>query len=179
MSAFVRGMLQPLALPTHALALLALGLLISQQQARRRLLLSAAFVAGLAAGLAAIALAVGPTPAADVVLAAAGLAGLLVAIGRPLPALGCALLVAVAGAALGLDSPPQATSIAAGTIMLIGTGLGASLALAFVVAGALAGALAGAQGPAWPRIGVRVLGSWIAASAMLVLALRFARGQLL
>jgi urease accessory protein len=177
MSAFVRGMLQPLALPTHALALLALGLLISQQHARRRLLLSAAFVAGLAAGLAAIALAVGPTPAADVVLAAAGLAGLLVAIGRPLPALGCALLVAVAGAALGLDSPPQATSIAAGTIMLIGTGSGASLALAFVVAGA--GALAGAQGLAWPRIGVRVLGSWIAASAMLVLALRFARGQLL
>jgi hypothetical protein len=60
--------------------------------------------------------------------------------------------------------------------MLIGTGLGASLALALVVAGA--GALVGVQGLVWPRIGVRVLGSWIAASATLVLALRFARGQL-
>jgi urease accessory protein len=176
MSGLVRGLLHPLLLPAHALALLALGLLISQQHARRRLLLSATFVAGLVAGLAAIALAAGPTPAADVVLAAAGLAGLLVAIGRPLPALACAALAVVAGAALGLDSPPQATSIAAGTIMLIGTGLGASLALALVVAGA--GALVGVQGLVWPRIGVRVLGSWIAASATLVLALRFARGQL-
>jgi urease accessory protein len=177
MSGFVRGLLHPLVLPAHALALLALGLLISQQNAQRRLLLSAAFIAGLAAGLAAIAFAVGSTPAADVLLAAAGLAGILVAIGRPLPALGCALLAAVAGAALGLDSPPQATSIAAGTMMLIGTGLSASLALAFVVAGA--GCLVGARERVWPRIGVRVLGSWIAASAMLVLALRLARGQLL
>jgi len=30
----------------------------------------------------------------------------------------------------------------------------------------------------WCRIGARILGSWIAASAVLVLALRFARGQL-
>jgi hydrogenase/urease accessory protein HupE len=177
MSDFIPGLLHPLALPAHALALLALGLLIGQQPARRRLLLSAAFAAGLAAGLVAIARAVGPTRAADVLLAAAGLTGLLVAIGRPFPVPAAALLAAVAGAALGLDSPPQATSIAAGTLTLIGTGLGASLALALVVAGA--GALAGAKGLAWPRIGVRVLGSWIAASAILVLALRFARGQLL
>ncbi len=176
MTDFVRGLLHPLALPAHALALLALGLLIGQQQARRRPLLSAAFIAGLAAGLSAIALAVGQTPAADVLLAAGGLAGILVAIGRPLPALACALLAAVVGVALGLDSPPDAISIAAGTIMLIGTGLGASLMLAIVVGGA--GWLVGAQDKAVPRIGMRILGSWVAASAMLVLALRFARGGL-
>jgi urease accessory protein len=177
MSGFVRGLLQPLVLPAHALALLALGLLISQQHAHLRLLPLAAFVAGLAAGLTAIALAVGPTPAADVLLTGAGLAGSLVAIGRPLPTFVCALLAAVAGAAFGLDSPPEAISIAAGTIILIGTGLGASAALALVAAGA--SYLVGGRERDWPRIGVRVLGSWIAASAILVLALRFARGQLL
>jgi hypothetical protein len=85
------------------------------------------------------------------------------------------LLAAVAGMALGLDSPPEAISIAVATTMLIGTALGASLALALVVAGA---SYVGAQKWAAPRIGMRVLGSWIAASALLVLALRFARGQL-
>jgi urease accessory protein len=174
MSHFLRGVLQPLALPAHALALLALGLLIGQQGARARLLGLAAFIAGLAGGLIAIALAVGQTPAPNILLAAAGLAGVLVAIGRP-PALGCALLATAAGVALGLDSPPEAISIAAGTMMLIGTGVGASVALAIVVAGA---AFVGAQKWNAPRIGMRVLGSWIAASSVLVLALRFARGQL-
>jgi hypothetical protein len=32
--------------------------------------------------------------------------------------------------------------------------------------------------PGWQRIGLRIVGSWIAASAILVLALRFERGML-
>src|SRR5262249_30174081 len=104
-----------------------------------------------------------------------GLAGLLVAIGRPPPAFACALLATLAGVALGLDSPPEAISIAVATTMLIGSGLGASLALALLIAGA---SYVDTQKWVAPRIGMRVLGSWIAASALLVLALRFARGQL-
>lgn len=95
---------------------------------------------------------------------------------RPLPALACALLAAIAGVALGLDSPPEAISIAVATAMLLGTGLGASLALAVIVAGA--SYTASVSDWNWCRIGGRILGSWIAASAVLVLALRFARGQL-
>jgi urease accessory protein len=175
MSALLRGLLQPLLLPAHALALMAFGLLIGRQRASSRFLALAAFVAGLAGGLSAIALAVGQTPAGDVLLGASGLAGLLVSIGRPPPVLACALLAAIGGVALGLDSPPEAISIAVATIMLIGTALGASLALALAVAGA---SYVDAQKWIAPRIGMRVLGSWIAASALLVLALRFARGQL-
>jgi hydrogenase/urease accessory protein HupE len=176
MNGLVGGLLQPLVLPAHALALLAFGLLIAQQRVERRLMLWGAFVAGLAAGLIAIAFAVGQTPAGDVLLAAAGLAGLLVALGRPLPALVAAPLGAVVGAALGLDSPPEAISLAVATLTLIGTGIGASLALAAVVLGA--SYVVGVRKWSALRIGVRILGSWIAASAMLVLALRFARGQL-
>ena len=89
-----------------------------------------------------------------------------------MPALVSAPLSLVVGASLGLDSPPEVIAISAATFMLIGTGIGACLIVAIVVAGASYLTLA------WQRIGMRILGSWIAASAILVLALRFARGQL-
>jgi urease accessory protein len=168
MSSLLGGVLHPLALPAHALALLALGLLIARQRAR--LLSFVAFVAGLAAGLAAIALAVGMTSAGDVLLVGAAVSGLLVALAYPVPTFVSALLAAVVGAALGLDSPPEVISLSAATVMLIGTGLGACLALAIVAIGA------SYLTRVWQRIGIRILGSWIAASAILVLALRFARG---
>ncbi len=173
MSGFAGGLLHPLAVPAHALALLALGLLIGQQGAGRMLVPLAGFAVGLAAGLAAIA----SGGAADIRRRRC--------FWRRPPwrrlwsrsrdrcrRFACAALAAVAGIALGLDSPPQAISIALATLMLIGTGLGACLALAIVAAGTARFTRA------WQRIGVRILGSWIAASAILVLALRFARGQL-
>jgi hydrogenase/urease accessory protein HupE len=176
MSGLASGLLHPLLLPAHTLALLSYGLLIAVQPAERRALSVAAFVLGLAAGLIAIALAVGQTSAGDVLLATAGLAGSLVALGRPIPALACAPLAAVAGMALGLDSPPEAISISVATLTLIGTGIGASVALALIVVAA--SYLVGVRKGLVPHIGVRILGSWIAASAVLVLALHFARGQL-
>jgi hydrogenase/urease accessory protein HupE len=176
MNGLVVGLLHPLALPAHVLALLALGLLIGQQTAGRRIVSLAAFVVAVAAGLTAIASGVGQTSAADVLLAGAFANGALVAMARPLPTLACALLAAITGGTLGLDSPPEAISIAVATAMLLGTGLGASLALTAIVAGTSYIASVGDWN--WCRIGARILGSWIAASAVLVLALRFARGQL-
>lgn len=171
MSGLIGGLLHPLALPAHILALLALGLLIGQQ--RGRLVPLAAFFAGLLAGLSALAFAVATTSAANVLLAATAVSGLLVALARPLPVLISGPLAAIAGVALGLDSPPTAIAIAAAVTMLIGTGIAAALAVAIVVAGT------SYLTRAWQQIGVRILGSWIAASAILVLALRFVRGQLL
>jgi ABC-type phosphate/phosphonate transport system permease subunit len=56
---------------------------------------------------------------------------------------------------------------------LIGTGLGACVAAAILAIGT------SQLTRDWQRIGMRIVGSWIAASATLVLALRFVRGQLL
>ena len=53
--------------------------------------------------------------------------------------------------------------------MLIGTGIGASIALGLVVE------TASRMARDWQQIGVRVLGSWTAASALLAIAVRFAR----
>jgi urease accessory protein len=171
MSGLIGGLLHPLAVPAHVLLLLAMGLLIGQQ--RGRLAPLAAFFAGLAAGLAALAFAVATTSAVNVLLAAAAITGFLVAVARPLPVFVSGPLAAIAGVALGLDSPPTAIALAAAIAMLIGTGIGAALAVAIVAAGT------SYLTRAWQQIGVRILGSWIAASAILVLALRFVRGQLL
>jgi urease accessory protein len=170
MSGLVGGLLHPLAVPAHILALLAIGLLIGQQ--RSRLVPLVAFLAGLAAGLGALVLAVATTSAVNVLLAGAAVSGLLVALARPLPALVSGPFAAIAGIALGVDSPPDAIAIAAAVAMLIGTGISASLAVAILAAGT------SYLTRAWQQIGVRILGSWIAASAILVLALRFVRAQL-
>jgi urease accessory protein len=167
MSAFAGGLVQPVMSPAHLLALMALGLCIGQHGAGRRAVL-AAFAVGLAGGLLAIAYAARPTFALDALLVATMVAGAAAAVARPLPALVSVPLAAIMGAALGLDSPPQAISLTSAHLTLAGTGLGAWLLLALVSAGAtlLDGAL---------RVAPRVLGSWAAASAMLVLALRLGR----
>jgi urease accessory protein len=171
MSAFVSalagGLLQPLTVPAHVLALVALGLCIGQHGAARRAVM-AAFAAGLAGGLIAIAGAARPTFAVDVLLVATVLAGGAAAMARPLPVLVSVSLAAIMGAALGLDSPPQAISLTSAHLALLGTGLGAWLLLALVSAGTrlLGGAL---------RAAPRILGSWAAASAIMGLALRLGR----
>jgi hypothetical protein len=164
--AFAQGLLQPLVKPAHALSLLALALLFGRH-GRTGWQFLGVFAIALAGGLTAIARAVGTTPAVDVLLAGAALAGLLLAFQSPLPKPVGWLIAAVAGAALGLDSPPTAITLAAANATLVGTGVGACSALALITAAAM---LIRSD---WQRIGLRIVGSWIAASAILVLALRF------
>jgi urease accessory protein len=171
MSSMIEGLLHPLAVPAHALAVLALGLLIGRQPVGRRpVMLTAAFAAGMIAGVAAIILAAQQAAAGDALLAATAAAAALVALAKPLPSWPCAALALVIGLALALDSPPQSISIAVATVTLAGTALGACLALAIIAA------CASRLRRSWQRVGMRIVGSWIAASAILVLALHFARG---
>ena len=95
---------------------------------------------------------------------------LLVALARPLPRVVGWLLAAATGLALALDSPPEAISLARrqpdaarhrarrGIVLLVSL---------LQVTSRLH--------RAWQRIGARIVGSWIAASAILVLALRLVR----
>lgn len=111
-----------------------------------------------------IALAVGPTPARTVLLADAALLGVLVATAWTPPQPVGWLLAGVAGAAVALDSPPQAITIAEGHATLIGAAFGACTVLLTVTV------CTGLTGYGWRQVGMRILGSWIAASAILVLA---------
>ena len=164
---FAVGLLHPLIVPAHVLALLGLALMISRQTQRRATVL--AFGVGLIGGLWALTAGVGETPANTVLLAGAAIAGLGAASGWPVRAVIGAPLAIVIGASIGLDSPPHATSLRMANATLGGTAFGGVAALG-VIAAAAARLRRG-----WPAVGVRVLGSWVAASAILVLALRLPR----
>src|SRR5262249_27950653 len=150
-----------------------LGLCIGLQGRAAQIAAAAAFALGVAGGLAVIGFAARPTSAIDLLLLATLGSGALAAGALPLPSPGAGLLAALTRAALRVESPPQAISLTVATMTLIGTGIGACLI--FVVATAAAGLLRRPR----QRIAVRILGSWCAASALLVLALRFARGLML
>jgi hypothetical protein len=166
---FQAGLLHPLLVPTHALALAALGLFFGRQAQRARTAGILTFAAGLIGGIGAITAAFVFTAGTWVLLATAGAAGLLVAAGLPTPIPLAAGLAACGGLALAFNSVPDEISTTATLAALAGTAIAASLAVTL-----LAASVAHAERD-WLRIGIRIAGSWIAASAILVLALRLAR----
>jgi hypothetical protein len=167
--AAIGGLLLPLATPVHAITLAGLGLVAGR---RNRLSISlvivAAFALGLAAGLGAVAAGAGETPARDVLMAIAMLCGLAAASGVTAPAVLAAPVALVSGVALGLDSPPDAIRLDDAVAALIGTACGGIAALTLIVL------LAFPLACLWRGIALRVAGSWIAAIAILALALRWA-----
>jgi hypothetical protein len=164
----ISGLLQPLTTPAHVVALTGLGLIAGRNFLPAGAAIIATFALGLAAGLSAIAWGVGETPASEVLLASATLCGLTVASGIPAP-VSLAMPVALAsGVALGLDSPPQSILLGEAVAMLVGTGCGGIGALAMIAFAAFAIAR-------WRHgIVLRVAGSWVAAIAIMALALRWA-----
>jgi hypothetical protein len=159
------GVLHAVLIPEHGMSLVALGLVIGRQERSARRSGELFFAAALVVGLIAVALNIEQTLAADVLIAAIGILGLLIAAAWTPPFLGW-LLACIAGAALALDSVPEVASRSEEIRMLIGSGIGAPLGLAVVAEGSVR--LDGNV----PRIAMRVLGSWMAAMAMLVVALR-------
>jgi hydrogenase/urease accessory protein HupE len=177
---FYSGALHPLVTPPHLIALLALGLLLGQAGQRATgdddapLAALAAPLAALGVALVAGVLRAGLHPAEEpdtdrVLLALAAATGLAVAAAWRAPQ-GVRLVVALAvGLATGLASAPTGVSDAERWTSLAGTAA-ASLMLAAYVAVMVAMA----RRPPWLAIAARVLGSWMAAAALLVLALSFA-----
>jgi len=167
---FYSGALHPFVSPAHLIALLALGLAIGQRAygalARAKPALIALAVA-LGLGLLLHAAAGDPDTDRLLLVAAAG-TGLLVATARSLPMPLEALLAAAVGAAVGLASGPSDVDERTRYTMLAGTGLAAALFVLYVAV------MVGVTERPWLRIAVRVVGSWLAASALLVLALTFA-----
>jgi urease accessory protein len=161
------GLLHPYLVPAHAMSLVALGLFIGRQRDQGIPLL--VFAVALLAGLVALTFAVEETPAGEFLLLNTTLVGVLLAAAWMPPKPLVWIIAAVTGSALALDSPPETISIAEANLMLLGTGLGALSALGAVMGGA------GYLTRPWQRLGVRIVGSWIAASAILVLALMLAR----
>lgn len=172
---FYSGALHPFISPAHLVALLALGLAIGQRAQRGAAdlaLLKPPLLALLAATVAALAITLagvwGDPDTDRVLLVLAAATGLAVAAawGPPLPVL-MALAGTVAVAVL-IASAPTGVDAAARRTSLIGT----SAATVFLVS--YVAVMAAVAQRAWLHIAVRVFGSWLAAAALLVLALSFA-----
>ena len=162
---FYNGILHPLMVPAHLIVLIALGLLIGQQMADRITLAPLVFMAGLLPGLAAATLL--PVFDCEPFLLPAALACAMACALKPAvkPVL-ILLAAALCGLLLGMDSAPADLPLRGRLMSLGGTFIGASLSLFY-----LALLCTKARRP-WQQVGIRVVASWTAASALLVLALR-------
>jgi hypothetical protein len=168
MTAFIGGLTQFFA-PSHLLAIAALGLLAGQNAQRFPLATLIAFTLGLVAGAITVASAIRENPASLGLLALAAVAAGFVVLAYDVSVWLVRVMSFAGGSALPLSAPPHEITIAAAVASQIGLAVAAIVTLAVMVLIALL-----ARRP-WQRIGLRITGSWIAASAILVLALRLAR----
>ncbi|MCB1744412.1 MAG: HupE/UreJ family protein [Gammaproteobacteria bacterium] len=167
--AFYAGLGHLFSDPAHVLLLLAIGLGLGLRPSPTARFGTWSFCLTLLVGLGA-AFGFGLLPGLDrLLLALAAVTALsLVVVGAVLPGWAVLGMASLSGLAIGLDSAPPDGPWQASLMMLSGTLLGALMGVVYVVV------IVGYFQKPWQRIGVRVAGSWIAASALLVLALRFA-----
>jgi hydrogenase/urease accessory protein HupE len=163
---FTAGLLHPFFVLAHLLAVIGLGLLLAQQGLSHTKAAVPAFTATLIAGFlwAGFGMA-SPVPPSGMLLATALVIGLLVAVARPVPRLIPAILAAIAGFAIGIDSVPESGAPWKTLLALTGTGLSVCLLMINVLA------IASYARRPWQAIGLRVLGSWIGACSLMVSAL--------
>ena len=163
---FVGGFLHPLLTPPHLLLLVSVGLLFGQEwppHLRRSMpVFAVSAILGLvAAGVGAV----GGVPQ-SVLIVIGLLAGGLVALAAPLPMWVRAAVGVAAGLALGMDSgvDPGTTGVATAKTLF------ATWASLFVWVVNLAFYSARLPRYQWLQTGVRVVGSWIVAIALMMLA---------
>jgi urease accessory protein len=168
-AALIDGLAQFFA-PTQLLAVVALGLLAGQDVKQFPVATLATYAFGLAVASIMVAAAQRAQDTVPIwLLAVAALAGIAVAVARPIPQVAKTIAASLTGGLIAFNAPPQTITIPSAVAAQVGTAIAALATLAVVMVIAMKGELP------WSRIALRVVGSWIAASAILVLALRLAR----
>ena len=138
---FYNGMLHPVIVPAHLLALLGVGLLVGRLSHRSIQPAALAFLAAMVFGL---------------------VSGLLLASGLSIPRWLGMVAATLVGFAIGADSAQDPAALQSLTAALIGTGV--TVYLLFLYGLAITDYLRRYH---WQQIAIRVAGSWIAASALL------------
>jgi urease accessory protein len=160
------GALHPLTNPAHLLVIIALGLLIGQRSPLDLKPPLVVFVPCLTVALFFTTTGFVTTVYQPALIGLALCAAVAVSLEKPIPPLAYRALFAAGAFALGFDSLPEPSS----TSVLIKTLLGTWIMIIFLVFD-IAYYTSLAMGVNWPRVGVRVLGSWIIAISLMVLAL--------
>jgi urease accessory protein len=161
---FINGLVHPYVIVQHIIAMLILGMFIGQHEWLALKWSLPVFLVTVFAGLYISTFWLWP-PIQLVILVVCMLLGLAVAIARPLPLVGLALVVACIGVMIGLDSPQLELFGFERWKAFLGTAIGTIIALLLMAA------ITRVLDKPWQQIGIRILGSWGAASALMVLAL--------
>ena len=165
---FYGGMLHPLLVLSHALAVVVFALMLGQRGTRAMRFAYPPYLLALAIGLIITGFDVQPAlPFQEILLLLALFCGLGVAAQRSPPDIVLALIAAITGLLVGMDSGVTGLDRRETFAALLGCWLGAVLLLVFI-----AGIAEMAQ-QAWQRVALRIIGSWTTACAVLVLALAF------
>ncbi|HEY4135374.1 MAG TPA: HupE/UreJ family protein [Alphaproteobacteria bacterium] len=172
-SGFTDGLQHPFGIPAHMMTILGLGLLLGQRDLATLRGPIYGFLAGLVGGLV-----LSPFLTTDVMtaglsatqLALVAVLGGLIAMSRPLPLALLATLGVIGGAVLGLDSAPDGATLQQTAACLAGTAIALILVLLNLVALANYAMAQAARHP-WMSVGMRIVGSWIVAASLMVLAL--------
>ena len=94
----------------------------------------------------------------------------MVAVSLAVRPLWCTIIAAPAGLLIGMDSTQEALYGKEKFLTMLGTAVGMNILLLYVTG--LANYMSKKD---WQRIGVRIVGSWVAASSLLVLVLSVSR----
>ena len=159
------GALHPLMTPAHVMILLGLGLLLGQQLPLDLKTPLRVFAPVSAATLLLTLTGRCPTVYQPVMIGLVLLIAIGVALEMKLPRPACRALVAIAAVAIGLDSAVDSGSSLTMVKTLVGTWLSVNAVVFYIAICA-----SNSAGRQWARIGIRVLGSWIIAISLLVLA---------
>ena len=164
---FYNGMLHPVLVPSHLLLLIATGLFIGQQGIAENLGAFVVFLVATVVGLVVAWFSI-ELNLEVMLLCFAVITGILIAINPVVSLLGCSLIAALVGFSLGADSGQVAMSGKEKLATLFGSGVGIYLLLLYPM-----GLVDRFNRKAWQKIGVRVIGSWLAAASFMVIALSF------
>ena len=162
---FYNGLLHPVLVPAHLLLIVAFGLFLGQQGPKRIELALGIFAAAAFVGLTLAWFSIG-AEMETLGLALSAAIGLVVATSPQLALLWCVVIALLAGSFLGIDSAQEELSGKEKLVTLFGSGVAIYFLVLFPMA--LAEHF---RKKVWQKIGIRIVGSWVAASSLLVLAL--------
>ena len=167
MNNFYNGFLHPLFIPAQVLLLLALGFLLGQQKPRDMQPAITAFLLAVAIGLVLNSF-ITLDDTGFLLPGAAAIISLLVIFARPLPVYFYVILALFTGLFIGLDSAQDSLNTKQKVVAFLGSGICIYLLLLYAT-----GFAEFFNRRHWQQTGIRILGSWIAASSLLVLSLGF------
>jgi urease accessory protein len=165
--AFYGGFLHPILVPSQLVLLLAVNLAVGGSSGSSARSGSVAIIVGLAVGLALGSLLPVAALSSTILLVAALVFVIPVIVAATLAPSVALLCSCAAGLLVGFDSAPESGTFVAMLLASVGTIVGGALLTLIVLALSLS------VSRDWQRIGIRVLGSWIAAASILVASLSF------